>query len=147
MILEQKKQYLLEHFYKRQEIGWLQERIIFLSIHGSTCYGLNTEISDVDLTGICIPPKDYLLGFLKNLEQLEFHKPDGSIYSIIKFFKLASDANPNVLELLWIAPKYHIITNPVYDFLKLARDKFLSTKVRYTYTGYATSQLKKNPNS
>lgn len=141
MILEQKKQYILDAFYQRQEIGWLQMRTIFLSIHGSTCYGLNIESSDVDFTGICMPPKDYLLGFLKNLEQLTNNKPDGCIYSIIKWFALAANANPNVLELLWIDEKYHIIAEPQFKFLQTIRQTFLSTRVKDTYTGYAKQQL------
>jgi len=141
MILEQKKQLILDAFYQRQEIGWLQMRTIFLSIHGSTCYGLNTETSDVDFTGICMPPKDYLLGFLRSMDQLVNSKPDGCIYSIIKWFALAANANPNVLELLWIDEKYHVICEPQFKFLQTLRQAFLSTRVKDTYTGYAKQQL------
>lgn len=31
------------------DISWIKDRTIFLTVHGSIAYGLNTEHSDVDL--------------------------------------------------------------------------------------------------
>lgn len=140
--LQQKKDYIEAVWRSRcVEFPWLQQHTIFLSIHGSTAYGLNTDTSDVDMTGVCIPPAEYFLGFLRSLEQIQFNKPDGQIYSLLKFFRLALDNNPNVMELLWIDPKYHIISGSTWDLLWLNKEKFLSKKARFTYAGYAHAQL------
>ncbi len=48
---------------------WLPEHTVFLTKHGSHAYGTNTPSSDLDLRGIAIPPKEYLLGFNKSFEQ------------------------------------------------------------------------------
>ena len=34
------------------DLKWLEERTIFLTIHGSIAYGLNNEFSDIDYRGI-----------------------------------------------------------------------------------------------
>src|SRR5579864_340320 len=116
MTLEEKKESIAHIWQKRcEEFPWLRTNTIFLSIHGSVCYGLDVETSDVDFTGICIPPKPYFLGWLHELDQIQFNKAggdgaDGQIYGIKKFFRLAADNNPNVLELLYIPEKFHIIS-------------------------------------
>lgn len=145
MNLNEKKEYVRNAWLERcKEFPWLSANTIFLTMHGSHAYGLNTESSDVDMAGICIPTKDHVLGFLNSLEQIQFDKPDGQIYSIIKFFRLAADNNPNVMELLWIDPKYMVTYDHSWLLDMLSnRDLFLSKKVRYTYSGYAVAQLKR----
>jgi hypothetical protein len=139
--LEQKQEYIFDALLKREEPDWLFDRTIFLSIHGSNAYGLDTEDSDVDITGIAIPPQNYFYGFLNNFDQAQFNKPDGQIYGITKFFKLAVDNNPNVLELLWIDPKFWVKSTPIFETLVKNRNLFLSKKCRFTYSGYAHAQL------
>ncbi|HWL26789.1 MAG TPA: nucleotidyltransferase domain-containing protein, partial [Ureibacillus sp.] len=46
----------------QSNLDWLEERTIILSPTGSYAYGTNTETSDKDFKGICIPPIDYYLG-------------------------------------------------------------------------------------
>jgi predicted nucleotidyltransferase len=146
MDLELKKVHVRDYIESRinKEPKWLSlSSIMFLTIHGSTCYGLDTEYSDVDIAGILIQPKQFFYGFLNSVDQLQCNKPDGAIYNIVKFFRLASDCNPNVIELLWVDPKYWVYDwSPWHDLIK-HRDLFLSKKVRYTYEGYATAQLKR----
>jgi predicted nucleotidyltransferase len=137
--------------YRRKcnEVDWLDSRTIFLSLHGSNAYGLDTETSDVDFVGVCIPPRQYFLGFLESIEQFEMHRqspeePEGKIYNIKKFLQLACDANPNVLELLFLDPKFWVQAYPVWEKeIVPNRNLFLSKKVQYTYTEYAQAQLKR----
>ncbi len=84
----------------RGNLNWLQSRTVLLVRHGSHAYGLATETSDLDIKGVAIPPADYFLGFLKRFEQAESKQPDMSIYDIRKFFQLACDCNPNIIEVL-----------------------------------------------
>jgi predicted nucleotidyltransferase len=124
-------------------LNWLPKRTIFLTVHGSHAYGLATETSDVDIKGVAIPPAEYFYGFLKRFEQAESKDPDMSIYDIRKFFDLAAQNNPNILELLWVDDSAIIQIDELGKLLRLHRDKFLSTKVRHTYGGYAYNQLKR----
>ena len=43
--------------------SWLKEHTVYLVTAGSHSYGTNIETSDVDVRGVCIPPKPYFLGF------------------------------------------------------------------------------------
>ena len=96
--------------------------------------------------GICIPPEEYRLGFLNNFEQSEFRPHENGesvIYDIRKFFKLAADNNPNILELLWTAEEDILEIDSRGELLRKNREAFLSKKCLYTYRGYAVSQLKR----
>jgi predicted nucleotidyltransferase len=42
-----------------------------VTIHGSQAYGLNNELSDVDVKGICIPPKEVENNLFHKFEQAE----------------------------------------------------------------------------
>lgn len=79
---------------------------IYKCKHGSQAYGTNTSESDLDVKGIAIAPLDYYLGFAKRFEQSEECVSKGGaqdrvIYDIQKFFKLAADCNPNIIEVLF----------------------------------------------
>lgn len=129
-------------------IPWLHERTVLFVTHGSHAYGLDTPESDWDYKGVCIPPKAYFHGFLRQFEQAECHKPDSVIYEIRKFFKLAADCNPNIIELLWCADEhYHTVPNRsarcVGNSLLGLREQFLSQKAKHTFSGYALAQLKR----
>lgn len=124
-------------------IKWLQGRTIFITIHGSIAYGLNTPESDLDIKGIAIPPVEYFLGYLQKFEQATWKEPDATIYDIRKFFQLASDCNPNIIEMLWTDEKDHLFVHPLGAYLLERREMFLSRKAKYTFSGYAIAQLKR----
>lgn len=127
----------------RGNLDWLPERTIYVTRHGSHAYGTSLPTSDLDLRGICVAPREYYLGFLKTVEQADQHEPDLSIFELRKFMKLASEANPNVLELLFTDESDRLLTTPTMDRLFAAREMFLSTKAKHTFSGYAVSQLKR----
>lgn len=52
----------LDRLEEKEEIDWIRERMILLANTGSFAYGTNTEESDRDYKGICIPPIEYMLG-------------------------------------------------------------------------------------
>jgi predicted nucleotidyltransferase len=125
------------------DLNWIHTHTIFLTRHGSHAYGLNTPTSDLDVKGVAIPPAEYLLGYLKHFEQLEVHEPDLVIYEMRKFFRLAADCNPNIIEVLWTDPADHLMVSPLGEALLTHRAAFLSQKARHTFSGYAISQLKR----
>lgn len=127
-------------------VPWVKDRLLFACVTGSWAYGTATETSDVDIRGVCIPPKEYLLGFSKNFEQniVTNGETDTTVFSLAKYLSLAVDANPNILELLFIDdPKLILCEHPVWNMLKKSRNSFLTKKAKHTYSGYAFSQIKR----
>ncbi len=68
---------------------------------------------------------------------------DLCIYALSKYVFLAANANPNVLELLFIEDRDVLFTTSSWDLLRAHRSLFLSRKCKHTYLGYAHSQLKR----
>lgn len=124
-------------------LSWIKDNTIFLTVHGSRCYGTNIETSDYDYKGVCIPTKEYFYSPSLKFEQAELKDPDSVIYEIRKFFNLASSCNPNILEVLYTDPSDHLIVTPLGQKLLDNKDKFLSKRVRYSFAGYAHAQLKR----
>jgi len=138
-------------------LNWLQNNLIYMTVAGSQCYGLDNELSDLDLKGICIPPSSVENDLFQNFNQAEndvnIHKKyeylknpknpkiESTIFSLKKFFKLAAEVNPNIVELLFVDPNDILLQTPVMDELLKNRDLFLSSKAKYTFAGYAASQL------
>ena len=133
----------------------VEARAILLTKVGSHSYGINTSGSDEDYKGIFIAGKEYYLG-LKNIEQKDKGWSEDStylpmlngvkdlvFYELRKYLKLAKDANPNILELLFESPEFYQHIHPVGQKLLDRREIFLSKKIRYSYSGYAYAQIRK----
>lgn len=119
-----------------------ENRIIIETRSGSHAYGTNIESSDEDFRGIYIPTKEYFLGFAKTFEQFEFKEPhDRVLYDIRKYFKLAVDANPNILEICWCRDEDIIRITKLGEKLRAHGELFLSKRCRFSYAGYAHSQI------
>lgn len=143
------------------DLSWLRDSTIFLTVHGSQAYGLNHSLSDLDVKGVCIPPvtvRDHLFqGFDQAENAPDIHqwtlvtprinplnpKVESNVYSLRKFFKLAADVNPNIIEVLYTEPTDHLLRRPIFEDLEGIRDQFLSSKAKFTFTGYAIAQLNK----
>lgn len=142
----------------------IEDHIIFMTLHGSHAYGMSTKESDIDVKGIAIPPKIYFYSFFRNFDQYEGQinpkllknteklierpilpneKIDSVIFNLKKFCKLASECNPNIIEVLFTNEKHHLITTDLWKMILDKRDLFLSTKAKFTFCGYAYSQLKR----
>ncbi len=122
----------------------IENSIIFETLTGSHAYGTANPESDYDYRGVAIPPIQYFLGCNSTFEQYGGSKSeDRVIYGVSKFLKLATDCNPNIIELLW-APTHCIkVVTPLGENLLAARNLFLSKKAKHTFSGYAIGQLKR----
>ena len=69
--------------------------------------------------------------------------PDVVIFDLAKVVALCAQANPNMLELLFLDEREIVLSSPTWDKLRARRHAFLSQKVRFTYAGYAKGQLKR----
>lgn len=126
-------------------LKWMEQGTVLLVRHGSHAYGTNVATSDEDFKGVAIPPKEYFLGSTKRFEQAELKAPDPDavIYDIRKFFNLASDCNPNIIEVLHTDPSDHFIVDPIGQIILEHKDDFLSKKIKHTFLGYSVAQLKR----
>lgn len=123
---------------------WLRTRTIFLARHGSHAYGTSMPTSDLDIKGIAIPPVEYFLGYANRFEQVLSSTPiDLCIYDIRKFMSLAADCNPSIIEVLWTDESDVIFCTWAGQELRKHRHAFLSQKAKHTFSGYATSQLRR----
>ncbi len=102
--------------------------VIFECVAGSYLYGTNTPESDKDIRGIFIPPKEYFLGFLHRIEQIEEHKQDIVHYDIRKFLDLAVQCNPNIVELLFVPELMSTVWSYKWQRIIDNRSLFLSKK-------------------
>lgn len=124
-----------------------------MCIHGSHAYGLNTPESDLDLRGVCIEPQEFVVSYCHNFEQSENVKFEGfedskdcTVFGLRKFAKLAADANPNVVEILFVEEPEIIFKTKHGKLLLDNREQFLTKKCYYTFGGYAKQQLKRLEN-
>lgn len=124
--------------------AWATEQILHKIWSGSRLYGTSRPDSDWDLRGVCRMPPQALLGLMR-FDQYQVHndEEDTCIYGLTKFFALALDANPNILDILCAQPGVWLSPTPEWQRMYEGRHLFLSQKLRHTFSGYAVSQLKR----
>lgn len=131
--------------------------LVFCCLHGSRAYGTNTENSDLDIKGICVPDIEVRENLFERFDQSENSKYidtqysylknpknpklESTIFSLEKFIKLAAQVNPNIIELLFIDDSDILFKDRCIQSLFDNRDLFISSKVAFTFTGYAASQI------
>lgn len=116
--------------------------MIYEVVHGSQAFGLDGPESDLDLKGVIAGPPCWYSGFLQSPEQLIINK-DHTLYDVRKFFKLAIDANPTAVEMLWAPESCIRIRSPQAEKLLAERERFLSLRVADSFGKYALSQLRR----
>jgi predicted nucleotidyltransferase len=136
---------------------------MFEGITGSISYGTATDISDMDIVGWCIPPKEiifphlagYITGFGKQQQGFNgyqqhhiFDKDPGrtydiSIYNIVSYFNLCMGNNPNMIDTLFLPQECVLYTNKIGNIVREKRHIFLHKGCYQKFLGYAKSQLHK----
>jgi len=120
--------------------------IALLTLSGSHAYGTNNENSDIDLRGVLIEDKKYLIG-LNHFEQFENKETDTVIFGLRKFISLCAKANPNTLELLGTDDDSIVYINEAGKKLKENVELFFSKRVVASFGNYANSQLRRLENA
>lgn len=135
----------------------------YLTIMGSEAYGVSTGGSDRDLYGFCIPPKDDVFphlrgeipGFGKPSERFEqfqqHHIKDADsnivydilIYSIVKYFQLCMENNPNIIDSIYTPQRCILHITSIGRIVRDNRDLFLHKGSWHKFKGYAYSQIHK----
>jgi predicted nucleotidyltransferase len=145
---------------------WLPDNTMFEGMTGSIAYAASDDASDMDIVGFCIPPKEiifpHLTGeipgfgtptpkfevFQKHHIDLKEHKKevDLTIYSIVKFFQLAMENNPNMVDVMFLPRRCVLHSTPIYEHVRENRKLFLHKGSWHKFRGYAYSQLSKIKN-
>lgn len=138
----------------------------YLTISGSMAYGVaDTHVKskppDLDIYGICIPPKDFVFPNLRGEipgfgtpgpkfnEWIQHHihsegqEYDFQVHSIIKFFELCRQGSPNFLDILFTREEYVLHCTQVGRMIKDNRKLFISKAIWSKFRGYAWSQMSK----
>ena len=160
----------LERLAQRKLISppkWLPASIAYETIMGSMAYGVSSDSSDMDVYGFCLPPKDdvfphlrgEIIGFgrqIQRFEQFQKHhiedkdalagqgrEYDLTIFSLVKFFQLAMDNNPNIIDSLFTPRDCVLYCNSIGDRVRENRRIFLHKGSWHKFKGYAYAQVHK----
>lgn len=141
--------------------GWLADNLCYETLTGSVAYGVSLDSSDMDVYGICVPPKDLVFphlageipGFghqVKRFESWQEHHIashdkmwDFQIFGVVKFFQLAMENKPNVVDALFTPRRYVLSSSAVGEYIREHRTDFLHRGAWHKFKGLAYSQLNK----
>jgi uncharacterized protein len=150
--------------------SYLRNNVHYETIMGSVAYGVSGDTSDMDIYGFAIPPKHLVFphlageipGFgtqIPRFEQFQQHHildPDGkkgedgepkmydiAIFSIVKFFQLCMENNPNMVDSLFTPQRCVLHVTRIGQTVRENRRLFLHKGSFHKFKGYAYSQLHK----
>jgi len=139
---------------------------MYLTEMGSVAYGCSSDDSDIDIYGFCIPRKDTIFphlageipGFgnqIQRFDQYQQHhildqdakkEYDVTVYSIVKYFQLCMENNPNMIDSLFTPVRCVRHTTDIGNLVRENRDLFLHKGSFHNLRGYAFAQLHKAEN-
>lgn len=136
-------------------------------IMGSFAYGVSDTTSDMDVYGVFTPPLEhvfphtagYIHGFGDQPPTMDIYQKhhitlnekeyDVALYSIVKYFQLCMDNNPNMIDSLFVPPRCIVHQSDVGKIIREHRKMFLHKGIHHRMKGYAYQQMKaidvKNP--
>lgn len=147
--------------------AWLPSNVQYETVMGSVAYGVSSDTSDMDVYGWAIPPKDDVFphlqgeiqGFGRQVKRFQIFQQhhiddadaragrrrtyDLSIFGIVKFFALAMDNNPNVIDSLFTPANCVLHSTKAGTLVREQRRLFLHKGAWPKFKGYAYSQLHK----
>lgn len=122
----------------------MRDNLLVKHYAGSLAYGTSLPTSDTDFRGIfCADPINVRTPFFTIKEVDDTTEEDTKLFELAQFMKLALDCNPNVVESLWVDRQDIVSTTPAYEHLRAHASQLLSSKIAFTTSGYALSQLKR----
>jgi hypothetical protein len=117
--------------------------LLFECIAGSRAYGTNTDTSDEDIRGIFAVSASSYMNLIRPPDQVGDTRNNTVFYSLRRIVELLAEANPNILELLFMPDDCVLQTSPEMQLLLANRQLFISKQCADTHAGYAMSQIKK----
>lgn len=140
---------------------WLPDNTAYLAIVGSESYGAAISgSSDQDLQGFCIPPKEDVFPHLRgeipgfgvqhqrfndwqehHIKDTNGQDYDFAVYSIVRFFHLAMENNPNILDIISVPANYIKHITSVGQMVRDNRTMFYHAGCFHKFRGYASAQM------
>lgn len=122
----------------------MQDNLIVKHYAGSRAYGTSLPTSDTDFRGVFVAdPINLRTPFYVVKEVDDTTEEDTKLYELAQFVKLSLDCNPNVIETLWVDESSIVQSSPAYELLRAHAPQLLTSKIAFTTSGYALSQLKR----
>jgi len=143
---------------------WVKNNIVLEVLTGSIAYGMNNDLSDMDIVSVVIPPKadifpysvgGYVYGFSDKPQPFTVYQKhhiddkeknreyDITLYSIVKFFHLCMENNPNILDIIATPRRCVLHTTEIGELILKNRKLFYSKAAVPKFMGYAAAQLSK----
>lgn len=162
-----KTQYLNKRSLLKAAPKFLDTCVQYEVVMGSTAYGVSHGDSDMDVYGFAIPPRDQIFPHLqghihgfddefKSFNQFQQHhiwddqalggkgrEYDLTIYSIVKFFRLLANCNPNIIDSLFVPRRCVLYSTALGELVREQRHLFLHKGCWPTFKGYAYKQMHK----
>lgn len=124
-------------------VGFDRTTLIFETVSGSRAYGTDGPESDEDIRGVYVEPARSLITLRERPEQLSDSKGDTVYYALRRFLELASGANPNIIELLYMPGNCVRLVDPVFQPILDARQSFITRQAYVSHVRYAQAQVRK----
>jgi predicted nucleotidyltransferase len=142
---------------------WMPANVHYETVMGSVAYGVSDDMSDCDVYGFAMPPKEDLwphmagriAGFgedpegFQQFQQHHVKRPDQdrtydlTIYNIAKYFTLCMACNPNMIDSLFTPRRCVLHSTQVGELVRENRKLFLHKGAWPTFKGYAYAQMTK----
>lgn len=146
---------------------WMPSNVHYEAIMGSQAYGVAESDSDMDVYGFAIPPKTMIFphlageieGFGERVPRFEVWQQhhikdvdalggrgreyDFQIFGIVKFFQLAMQNNPNMVDALFVPGNCLLHCTRLGQRVRDQRRLFLHKGSYHRFRGYAHAQLHK----
>lgn len=140
---------------------FIVDNCIMVALTGSIAYGASTDNSDIDIFGITIPSEKFVrpskfgelegfsVGRIQRWDEYQQHhiaygesQYDLKIYSIVKFFQLAMNGNPNVIDMLFCPANCVLHIDTLMQRILMQKEIFLSKQCYDRFRGFAYNHLK-----
>lgn len=142
---------------------WLTDNTVMLVTMGSQAYGVSADDSDLDVYGVCIPPKELIFphlageipGFGRQVQRFESWQEhhvidpdkkveyDFAVFGIVKYFQLCMENNPNMIDSLFVPRNCVLASTPIGELIRENRREFLHKGAWHKFKGYAYAQMSK----
>jgi len=151
----------------RDAPGFVSAGLQYEVIMGSVAYGVSDDTSDMDLYGFTMPPRDHIFPHLRG-EIAGFTEPgpqflqyqkhhvhdttalsgqgrtyDFALYSIVRYFRLCLENNPNMIDSLFVPRRCIVFSTPLSERVREKRKLFLHKGSWQKFKGYAYGQMRK----
>ncbi|UTI63892.1 nucleotidyltransferase domain-containing protein [Paraconexibacter antarcticus] len=130
-----------------------RDHCVLRGLVGSTVHGLsNPGTDDRDEMGVCVEPREYLLGLRRFEHCVARTQPEGvpsgpgdidlTVYGLQKFCRLASKGSPTVLLLFYVRGDDILERNELSRELQDLAPAFLSQRTGRAFLGYLDAQAR-----